>query len=313
MMNGASFSTIMAVPDFVAGLLYELTGDSNLPELQQCYEGGDLVITKAAQIFANLEDGNLLRAVKYVQQLVEEVQAEAVDCKNMSDDFAAIEAWLARVTHPVHLAENVGKNYLLNHKQIKADIAAEKADWSNGNFFQAGKDTADAIVYLLGPIEEVKTYSAIESGVANFDVLAVPEFVAGIMYGFTGDNNLPEIEVCYHGSKTIESDAVKVLHDLEGLDFFHSLRDGKKFMNDIHGALSNCEGMEDDLARLAAWGSIFTEPVHLAEAVGKNWLYHHGEFNDDLKREKIDWDNKEYFNAGVDVADALVVLLGPVQ
>jgi hypothetical protein len=109
------------------------------------------------------------------------------------------------------------------------------------------------------------------------------------------------------------AEAENLLKDLESLDFVKSALEGKKVMKDVHEALATCENMQDDLERIAAWGTIFTEPVHFIETASKNYLYHRGEFSDDLAASKIDWSNGEYFNAGVDTADALVVLLGPVQ
>lgn len=67
-LYGASIAKdILAVPEFVAGLLFGITSDSNLPEIQTCYEGGELVITKVQQIMANLEDGDLVRSAKYIK------------------------------------------------------------------------------------------------------------------------------------------------------------------------------------------------------------------------------------------------------
>lgn len=35
-------------------------------------------------------------------------------------------------------------------------------------------------------------------------VLAIPDFVAGLAYGLTGENNLVEIESCYDGGVVME-------------------------------------------------------------------------------------------------------------
>ena len=43
--------------------------------------------------------------------------------------------------------------------------------------------------------------SALVAATASaLDVLAVPDFTAGFIYGMTGANHLEEIETCYHGS-----------------------------------------------------------------------------------------------------------------
>jgi hypothetical protein len=55
----------------------------------------------------------------------------------------------------------------------------------------------------IGPIKPVyPTMYVNEINMQNsgFDPLAVPDFVAGMIYGFTGDNQLTEIEACFNGS-----------------------------------------------------------------------------------------------------------------
>ena len=67
----------------------------------------------------------------------------------MDDDIAAIESWATIFTKPEKLAETVGKNWLLHRRTIKADLAKEQSDWSSGNYFQAGVDTAMALTEAI--------------------------------------------------------------------------------------------------------------------------------------------------------------------
>ena len=39
--------------------------------------------------------------------------------------------------------------------------------------------------------------AAVIAAVANADAMAVPDWIAGFIYGMTGDNHLTEIEACY--------------------------------------------------------------------------------------------------------------------
>ena len=50
----------------------------------------------------------------------------------------------------------------------------------------------------------MKTFAAsavIAASASAFDVLAVPDFVAGFIYGMTGDNHLTEVEACFPGGE----------------------------------------------------------------------------------------------------------------
>lgn len=71
----------------------------------------------------------------------------------MGDDISAIEEWAKIFTEPEKLAETVGENYLAHHEEATKDIEQEKSDWAAGNDFDAGKDMADLVTLLLGPIE----------------------------------------------------------------------------------------------------------------------------------------------------------------
>ena len=42
----------------------------------------------------------------------------------------------------------------------------------------------------------------------ELDAMAVPDFVAGFIFGLTGDNHLAEIEQCYSGGQDIVNDAM---------------------------------------------------------------------------------------------------------
>ena len=66
-----------------------------------------------------------------------------------------------------------------------------KSDWAAHDYFKAGIDIADALTITIGPIQET-------APVLNaFDPMAVPDFIAGFIYGMTGDNDLVEIEACF--------------------------------------------------------------------------------------------------------------------
>ncbi len=79
----------------------------------------------------------------------------------------------------------------MHKRAIKSDIADAKAAWAAQKYFSAGVSCADIVVKAVGPIEPVTptTY-----GANAVDPMAVPEFLAGFIYGMTGDNDLTEIE-----------------------------------------------------------------------------------------------------------------------
>lgn len=140
---------LLAIPDFVAGFIFQLTGDNHLEEIETCYQGGDQVVIDAEAALSDIKAGDVIKGAKAIGKVVGEFPDALSTCEGMGDDIAEIEAWAAGFKDIGHVAAEVTKNYLLHGKKVKADIAQEKTDWAADKYFDAGKDTAAAIDLLV--------------------------------------------------------------------------------------------------------------------------------------------------------------------
>ena len=104
-------------------------------------------------------------------------------CENVQGDLDAIEKWAKIFETPEVLAKTVSKNYVLHRKQVTKDLEYEKADWAAGNDFNSGVDIAGLATLLIGEIEP-PTFA--EYGA--FTAMAIPDYLAGLVFGLTGDN-----------------------------------------------------------------------------------------------------------------------------
>ena len=66
-----------------------------------------------------------------------------------------------------------------------------------------------ALTEAVGPI------TSPTNDAENVEILSVPEFVAGFLYGITGDLNLTEVEACYQGAQTLEPFIQKMIADVK--------------------------------------------------------------------------------------------------
>ena len=83
-----------------------------------------------------------------------------------------------------------------------------KEEWASDLFFKAGVTAADIVVKTVGPIKPL-------ANPLKLDPLALPDFVAGFIYGMTGDNDLTELEACYQGSVEINTMLQLAIDDLK--------------------------------------------------------------------------------------------------
>lgn len=295
----------MAIPDFIAGFMFGMTGDNNLTEIEACYAGGETLAQEIELGIADIKKGGWDEDVQAALEFglaILQIPEALKTCKNMSDDIAAIEAWAQIFTNPAELAATISKHYLFHKSQINTDIAAVESDWGTENYFQSGKDLADLMTLAIGPIET-----------ANLPPLnAVPDFTAGLIFGFTGDNHLDELRTCMTDVDPLIKDAQAALDDIKSGHVIKGMEDFGDIIWALPDAVSSCTGVQDDLVAIEEWAAIFKQPTKLAKTVSKNWLFHGTEAKEHLVNQKADWAAQEFFESGEEAAAVLTTLIGPV-
>jgi len=121
--------------------------------MESCYSGVTPLYGFLEQALTDLEAFHIFAAIKQLEAFVFHFQEDVAPCKNMGDDVAAIEAWAQVFKQPKTLATSVAKHYMFHKKAVKADISAVRSDWGNKSYFSVGKDAADLVTVLIGPIE----------------------------------------------------------------------------------------------------------------------------------------------------------------
>ena len=243
----------VAVPDFIAGFIYGMTGDNHLSEIEACYNGSEDLVGDVQSAVKLIEAGDYVKGFAEIGLVVSKFPQTLSTCQNMDDDIAAIESWATIFTEPEQLTKTLSKNWLLHRRTIKEDIANEQSDWAAANYFQAGVDTALALTEAVGPIE---------LSVSN-DLTTIPEFVAGFVYGVTGDLQLQELETCLVGASDLEKEAMAFLGDLKHFHLLQAFMDLERFIFNMQKDLAACKSMSADLQTLEAWVSIVKRPEEL--------------------------------------------------
>ena len=77
----------------------------------------------------------------------------------------------------------------------------------------------------------------------GIDAIAIPDFVAGLIFGLTGDNHLDEIEDCLQGGEIIETQAKLVISDFSEKHIIHALEDLGDLASMLPPALITCENL----------------------------------------------------------------------
>lgn len=308
MISSAPNGTITAGADFVAGFVYGMTGDNNLTEIEACYQGGPLLFSEVEAGIADIKKGgwnNDVQAALQFGLVALQVPAALKTCEAMGDDIAAIETWAKIFTDPSALVKQVSKHYLFHKAEITSDISALEGDWTNALYWKAGVDLADLLTLAVGPIQS-------SNGLPLPPVDSVPDFTAGLIYGFTGNDHREELEACMTDVEPIADDAKKVFADLKAVHILAAVKDiGNIFwlLPDATASCGELSELQADIDVMLAWAEIFKSPTKAAKIASKNWLFHGVEIKKDIADEEAAWAAKDYFTAGDSTAKGFLRLV----
>ena len=124
--------------------------------------------------------------------------------------------------------------------------------------------------------------------------------------------HLDEIEGCFDAGKPMADAAWIAINDFRQKKIIEGLSEIGVVLQQLPDAFSTCTSVQDDIAAIEAWSDIFKHPIQLAKTSTKNLLMNGPAVAADIEKQHADWQSGDYFSCGEDVADALVLIVGPV-
>lgn len=116
-----------------------------------------------------------------MSKLVQSLSKALENCSNVDSDLILIQSWLSIFSQPENLTKALEENWQVNQEMIKTGVEFLQDDWSSGSYYNAGIDTAVVLQKSIGYPDFV---------LGSNDLMAVPDYVVGFLYGMTGDNHL---------------------------------------------------------------------------------------------------------------------------
>jgi len=223
----------------------------------------------------------------------------------MQDDVTALKAWLSQYSDRTILVSHITKQLLLHPTDATREVEDALDAEHSGDFSRCGKDVADLVVLTMGTVHAERQ--------VEFDLKAIPEVVAGFIFGMVGENHLTEMETCYTSTQPLVTYAENFVKEIESLDFIKAIETLEAFVYHFQLDVQPCKNMQDDIAAIEGWAAQFKDPAALAEKVAKHYLLHKKAIQADIAQEKLDWANGQYFLAGQEIADIAIQAIGPIE
>ena len=152
------------LPDFIAGIIFGLINKDDLPELQHCLQGQEQLekdVVTAIDDFKKKDFADIIKGVKEIGVVVQEIPQDVKLCTSLSDDISKIENWAKIFQHPLQLAEALVKNLATHWGEVFSDVSKIDTDQKAGNFYNMGDDIADILVLLIGKPSEMEQMESV--------------------------------------------------------------------------------------------------------------------------------------------------------
>ena len=143
----------------------------------------------------------------------------------------------------------------------------------------------------------------------------VEQFLAGIVEGLIQKNDFAEIQVCLVDQVGLVGEITTAIEDFKKGDMFSILAGVQEMgviLQEIPADLGDCVAMKPDVDRIEVWAAIFKDPKALIATVIRNSMFHLAEIGADISQAVTDILADDFMAVGNDIADLLVLQLGPV-
>lgn len=296
---------------FAEGFAYGFAVYDNLSETAVCMKEGFTVVTAIKDIKKQYRAGEIAttEALYKVYEAVKAVPAQWHECFDAPTDLLKFSDFIIKV-------QSLTMNDLMGTLfTIKADFEQGMADLADGSFFKAGKDMAKILVDLVGGPEPDALPTTENIAIGNKTEVAA-ELIAGIIYGVTEKNDLEQIDTCLGDVDEFVSDILLGIHMLENMDFVDLINGFSLLAStvaEIPNYLYQCSQIGPDLKEFEEWLTVFEHPKELEQTMEANIKRHLAGLTLDLAKVKKDISNGEWFAAGEELGEMLVIVVGPVE
>ena len=121
-----------------------------------------------------------------------------------------------------------------------------------------------------------------DDDIVTFGPKAIPEFAAGLVYGFADENDLDEYGLCINDVNMTVGDFEKVIHDLTHGDIVEAIFALKHTVREFKSTDADCHHTAEDTEAVKEWAAIFEDVPHLIKTVSKNYVLHKKHISKDL-------------------------------
>jgi hypothetical protein len=146
-----------------------------------------------------------------------------------------------------------------------------------------------------------------------FGQAAVPEFMAGFMFGMTGvQDNWNELKTCFQNTHQFYQELGNAWSHYKQEDYYEASEDMATIFEMLPSETTHCTDLIGFTTSVLAWGRIWKSKHELTELVGQNYAIHEDGIKTAIMAAERDCAAQRFFDCGLDVAVVMTDTVGPI-
>lgn len=291
--------------DFAKGVLKGFE-HSSLPDLPSCLTDFESVYRDVQQAIVDFKkktyDG-VKEAIALLGQALEAVADAMTRCQAAEKEIEKVVKVLAQLKNPKAFFVQIGKNILINGKDIWNEANAAFTLWQSQQYEPSGEQVGMIISKMLGTGVEVARVDA--------DVKIIAQVFLGVLQGFESQA-IPSLDACIKDVDRAAKAFTAAFQDFEK-GTWESVKNGLKELGQALDILADsmtiCEAVPAEVKKVIAALKQLKDPKTFVWTAFKNLLVNGKEILAEMTAAHDNWKNQQYFACGQAVGHIVKKLL----
>lgn len=176
----------------VGGILRGALDAEGFDDINHCIADAEHVFTDAEAAYQDFKAGGAAKVIagmKELADLFKQVKAGMSDCSSVKADWAKLEKMVEVFDSPTSFAYHVGKDLVVNGRDIFAEIKTSVTDYQTQNWDDFGYQVGEAAAKtLLGEVDATPGEPSVKSA----------KILQGVIAAYGGKFNLDALLACVH-------------------------------------------------------------------------------------------------------------------
>ena len=142
------------------------------------------------------------------------------------------------------------------------------------------------------------------------------ELLGGLIYGLIQKDDLKQIETCLTDADKVEAEINEAVTDImkgDVQDIIAGISVIGQLLSELPVDLQDCQDIQGDVTRITNWiDALVADPVKLATMIATNVISNFTGITADISTTSSDIAKADYYSAGTDISDIVVLTLGAV-